>query len=247
LNVITGSSGGTEGSGSASSFASALNNGVSSAISDGFGKLAQSSIGQSMGLSTSVGVSGPPTASGASPTMLTSFGTQAAGWANMIGGTMAGIALGSMTKNMVGNGYSMSSGMDKFQDVGIAIGSAIGGPIVGAIVGAGAGLINQLFGHKFEDAGIQGKFGGTEGFSGSNYEFYKGGIFSSDKTNESALNTDVQKALGTQFKALQVQSALMATTLGLSADSVAAFTSDIKLSFKDLTQEEIQKKLTEET
>ena len=156
---------------------------------------------------------------------------------------MAGIAMGSMAKKMISGGYSTGKGMETFQNIGIAVGSAIGGPVLGAIIGAGAGVFNRAFGRKLKDSGIEGSFGGQEGFSGNNYEFMKGGWFRSDKTNRSAIDPEIQKGLADQFKGLQVSSALMAQTLGLSAESVAGFTANIKLSFKDLTEAQINEKL----
>ncbi len=229
---------------SAGSFYNMLNGGVTNAITSGFGKLASSSVGQSLGLSNSAAIAGNnPSAYIPAGGELTSFGATASSWASAIGGTMAGIAMGSMAKKMISGGYSTGKGMETFQNIGIAVGSAIGGPVLGAIIGAGAGVFNRAFGRKLKDSGIEGSFGGQEGFSGNNYEFMKGGWFRSDKTNRSAIDPEIQKGLADQFKGLQVSSALMAQTLGLSAESVAGFTANIKLSFKDLTEAQINEKL----
>lgn len=229
---------------SAGSFYNMLNGGVTNAIKSGFGKLASSSVGQSLGLSNSAAIAGNnPSAYIPAGGELTSFGATASSWASAIGGTMAGIAMGSMAKKMISGGYSTGKGMETFQNIGIAVGSAIGGPVLGAIIGAGAGVFNRAFGRKLKDTGIEGSFGGQEGFSGNNYEFMKGGWLRSDKTNRSAIDPEIQKGLADQFKGLQVSSALMAQTLGLSAESVAGFTANIKLSFKDLTEAQINEKL----
>ena len=231
--------------GTLSSAYNAINGGITNSITAGFNNLASSRVGQSLGLS--VEAAGPSLPGMPAPTQLTSFGQTASSWATTIGNTMAGIALGSMAKSLISGGYSAGKGMDTFQNIGVAVGSAIpiGGPLVGAIIGAGAGVFNRAFGRKLKDQGIQGEFGGEAGFTGENYKFYKGGWFRSDKTKTSPLDADMQSGLANQFKAIQLQTALMATALGDTGQSVADFTSSIKLSFNGLTEAQIGEKLTE--
>jgi tape measure domain-containing protein len=229
--------------GTLSSAYNAINGGITNSITAGFNNLASSRVGQSLGLS--VEAAGPSLPGMTAPTQLTSFGQTASSWATTIGGTMAGIALGSMAKSLISGGYSAGKGMDTFQNIGVAVGSAIGGPLVGAIIGAGAGVFNRAFGRKLKDQGIQGEFGGEAGFTGENFQFYKGGWFRSDKTKTSPLDADMQSGLANQFKAIQLQTALMATALGDTGQSVADFTSSIKVSFNGLTEAQIGEKLTE--
>lgn len=218
---------------------SMLNTGISSAVQGTFSKFALSETGKSLGLSMA-----GPDASGYN--MLSGTGQQMSQALGVVGDTLAGYAMGSMARSLISNGYSVGKGMDTFQRVGIAVGSAIGGPVVGAVIGAGAGVFNQLFGRKLKDYGIQGTFGGTEGFDGEKYEFYKGGVFRSNKTKTSPLDQDTTDYLAQQFRAIQLSTGLMAETLGLASGAVASFTKDIKLSFKGLTEEQIQEKMAAE-
>lgn len=218
---------------------SMLNTGISSAVQGTFSKFALSETGKSLGLSMA-----GPDASGYN--MLSGTGQQMSQALGVVGDTLAGYAMGSMARSLISNGYSAGKGMDNFQKAGIAVGSAIGGPVAGAIIGAGAGVFNQLFGRKLKDSGIQGTFGGTAGFDGEKYEFYKGGILRSDKTKTSPLDQGTTDGLTQQFRAIQLSTGLMAETLGLASGAVASFTKDIKLSFKGLTEEQIQEKMAAE-
>lgn len=218
---------------------SMLNTGISSAVQGTFSKFALSETGKSLGLSMA-----GPDASGYN--MLSGTGQQMSQALGVVGDTLAGYAMGSMARSLISNGYSAGKGMDTFQKVGVAVGSAIGGPLVGAAIGAGAGVFNQLFGRKLKDSGIQGTFGGTAGFDGEKYEFYKGGVFRSDKTKTSPLDQDITDGLTQQFRAIQLSTGLMAETLGLASGAVASFTKDIKLSLKGLTEEQIQEKMAAE-
>lgn len=139
----------------------------------------------------------------------------------------------------ISNGYKVGDG--KLVDAITIAASAYFGPIAGAV----AGVFNRAFGRKLKDMGMEGSFGGDAGFSGQNYQFYKGGWFRSDKTKYSAMDPGLQKAMAGQYQALEAQTRAMAGVLGLSADALDGFTSKIKLSFKGLNEEQIQAKLTE--
>lgn len=238
LGVPGGQGGGLGGNlfGTASNLSSAydaLNNGVSNAVSAGFGKLASGSLGQSLGLS--VEAAGPSLPGASAPTQLTSTGQAWAGYAGMAGNALAGYGL----QKAISGGYK--TGESGLVDAITVAASAYFGPIAGVAAGA----FNRAFGRKLTDQGLQGQFGGEAGFTGENYQFLKGGWFRSDKTKTSALDADMQAGLANQFKALQVQTALMATVLGDTGQSVADFTSSIKLSFNGLTEAQIGEKLTE--
>ena len=220
----------------ASNAYSMLTKGVSGSIEAGFAKFATSSAGQSLGLSTA-GVAGNNPSAFVAP-QLTSAGSQMGAALGVVGNTLAGYAMGSMAKSLISGGYSISSGMETFQKVGIAVGSAIGGPVMGAIVGAAAGVVNRLFGRKLKDSGIEGNFGGASGFEGNSYQYLKGGLFRSDKTKRGELDDGLQDYLSQSFKVLQTQTGAFAETLGLQSDKVASFTSAIKLSLKGLSEAE---------
>lgn len=218
----------------ASSFYNVLTKGVSGAIADGFGKIAGSSFGQSIGLSTPA--MGPPTAAGQMPTTLTATGQNIGAALGYAGNALAGYGI----QKFISNGYKVGNG--KLVDFATLVASAIFGPVAGVV----AGVFNRAFGRKLVDAGIQGTFGGEAGFEGRNFTFEKGGWFRSDKTRTSPLDVEMQDSLGMAFRAMQVQAAVMADSLNLGTDAIANFTSSFKISLKGLSQEQAQAALTAE-
>ncbi len=170
-------------------------------------------------------------------------GAQAAGV--VVGSLMnafAGYTMGKMLSDKISNGYSVGKGYNRFQEVGMAVVSAIPGlgPVFGAIIGAVTGVVNRLFGRKLKDSGIEGTFSGADKFSGNSYEFYKGGVFRSDKTKRSALDSEVTDALGTAFKAVRDGVIGMAETLGLGAEALDGYTRSIKISTKGMNEKQVQ-------
>jgi hypothetical protein len=152
------------------------------------------------------------------------------------------MAVGYVVGKMISGGYSA---IGKSGNTAVAVGTAIGaiwGPLGAAIGGAIGGAVNRVFGRKLAGTGIEGSFGAGN-FSGTNYEYYKGGTFRSDKTKRSDLDPQVDALLDTSFATLQTKTALMATVLGQSASAINAFTSNIKLDFKGLTDKEIEEKI----
>ena len=223
------------------SFVDALSGSMNSAIATSFGKFASTSMGQSLGLSTSVGVHGPVTAAGASPTMLTSTGTMLQGAMVSAASIGAGLAL----NKAISGGYSMGKGMDNFQKVTIVV-SELFGKGFGTIAGAISGVVNRAFGRKLTETGIQGTFGGDQGFTGQNYKFEKGGWFRSDKTSTSPIDPALQSGLAQQFNMIKSSVGFMAAMLGQGTDAISSFTASIKLNFKDLSEEESTKLLQKE-
>ncbi len=215
---------------SISSFTSVLNNSVSASIANGFAKLSGSSFGQSIGLST-------PTAdvTGTVFNQPTALSGQIGSALGMAGNAFAGYGI----QKGISGGYQIGNG--NLVDIATVIGSAIFGPIAGVV----GGLVNRSFGRKFAGSGIQGTFGGEEGFTGQNWQFYKGGWFRRDKTTTSALDSGFQSGLATQFKAMQTQTAVMADILGLGTDAIKNFSTSIKLSLDGLSAEQVTAKLTE--
>jgi hypothetical protein len=231
INSVTG------GSGMASVLKSGydlLTTGVSASIATSFGKLASTSFGQSLGLTTQV--SGPVTASGQAATQFTPMGQNISAGLGIAGNALAGYGI----QKAISGGYK--TGESGIVDAITVAASAYFGPIAGVI----AGVFNRAFGRKLVDSGVKGTFGGTEGFQGENFTFEKGGFFRSDRERGSALNAGTQSAFSMQFKSLQVQNALMADSLGQSTDAIANFTKDIRLSFQGLTEEQIAKKIQDE-
>ena len=208
-----------------------INNSISSSITKGFTSFATSDVGIKMGLGTSNTSAVGPVKPG-----LTSAGTAVNSALTMSGNAIAGYGL----QKSISGGYK--TGESGLVDAATVIASAIYGPLAGV----SAGVFNKAFGRKLKDQGIEGTFGTSDGFDGNSYEFYKGGWFRSDKTKRKPLDSGVEDALETQFKALQTQTALMAQTLGLGVDSVANFTAKIKVSFNGLSEEQISQRMAEE-
>ena len=107
-------------------------------------------------------------------------------------------------------------------------------------------IISALFGRKLKDSGIEGQFGGETGFEGRQYEYYKGGLFRSNKTKYKDLDEETRSALGDQFLAMRQGTLNMAEILGLGTDAISNFTAKIKVSLKGLSAEDAQKKIQEE-
>ena len=222
-----GLTGGNDGQGSpVSNF---LTNGVSGAIQSGFASLANSSVGQKLGLSEEV--AGPPTANGVMPTAMTELGSTLSKTAGILGNIMLGFSV----SNLISNGY----GSKTVSAIG-AIASVFLGPI-GNII---SGLLNRAFGRKLKDTGIQGTFD-TRGFEGQSYQFYKGGWSRSDKTVTSELDKKTESDFALQFQGIKQSVGGLVSALGLTAPSIDTFTKSIKLSFNGLTDEQIKQKITD--
>ena len=211
---------------SVGSLYNAVSNGVSSSVTAGFTKLMSSDFGQKIGMSYYDG----------NAYQLTGTGQSVGNAMGMAGNAMAGYGL----QKAISGGYEVGNG--NLVDAVTIAASAYFGPLAGVA----AGVFNRAFGRKLKDMGIEGSFGGEEGFAGQQYQFLKGGWLRSDKTKYSDMDAGMQTALGDQFKALQMQTGLMATALGQGTDAIAAFTQDIKISFKGLSEEQIAQKLQEQ-
>lgn len=152
------------------------------------------------------------------------------------GGAMAGLGIGKA----ISGGYSAFGGSGNTAvNAGTIIGSIFGGPIGGAIGGTIGGLVNRLFGRKLAAAGMEGTFSGTDGVQANAYEFYKGGLFASDKTKRRALDADTLTALTDQYKALASQSAAQAQALGLGTDGLAGYSHKFKINTRGKSEEQI--------
>lgn len=212
-------------------------------ISTGFSGIGASvgSIGASMQYGTTMFSQQSTMLAAQEAGMGTAAGTMGSA-ASMLGGAMVGFMAGKM----ISGGYSAIGKSGNAAVVaGTAIGALVGGPIGAAIGGAIGGTVNRLFGRKLKDSGLEGAFGAGDGFTGQNFEFYKGGTFRSDKTKYSDMDPAMQGALAGSYQAITAQTRAMAGVLGLAADSLDGFTSKVKLSFKGLNPEQIEAKLAE--
>lgn len=207
-----------------------LSNGLSDSISNAFARFSSSGFGAQLGLST-------PTAdlTGALSNLPSQFASSLGKVLGAGGNAFAGYGL---SKGISG-GYSVTGG-NALNNIG-AVASLYFGPIAGVVTGA----INRVFGRKLADSGIEGTFGGAAGFEGSSTQFYKGGLFRSNKTEKTALGADFTDPLADAVSAVRGQVAAYATALGLPVESLQSYTEAIKFSTKDLSPEQIQAKLQE--
>lgn len=218
-----------------SSAYSALTTGVSSSITAGFAKLAGSSFGQAIGLSNPAAIAGNnPSAFVPAGGQLTSLGQSIGTGLGMLGNGLAGYGISSA----ISNGYTTGGNT---VNVIAGIASAFLGPIAGVV----GGLINRAFGRKLKDTGIEGTIGGSAGFEGNAYQFYKGGWFRSDKTVRSDLDASVDKNLDTAVKQMQLSMASLATSIGAPTEAISSFSQAIKVSFNGLDEAGIQEKIKE--
>lgn len=104
---------------------------------------------------------------------------------------------------------------------------------------------DALFGRKLKDTSITGTLGGEAGFTGATEQFFKGGLFRSNKTETKALDAAVADPLAASVQAIKKTVADYAGALNLPAEQIASFTQSIKFSTKDLSPEQVQAKLQE--
>jgi len=165
----------------------------------------------------------------------------------LAGSYVAGAYGGVMAGRLISGGYSaIGSSGNTAVNAGTIIGSIFGGPMGGVIGGAIGGLVNRVFGRKLKDTGIEGEFGGADGFTGRTYQYYKGGFLRSNKTKYGELDEEVRKGLADQFSAMKTSIKEMGKVLGLGGEALDKFTARIKVSLQGLSPEDAQKKLQEE-
>ena len=164
------------------------------------------------------------------------------------GAQMAGTIAGAVMNGFAGYGISklISGGYEVNKYVNKIAGIASAIPGVGLIAGVIGGAINRLFGRKLKDTGIEGTFGGEAGFVGNTYEFYKGGLFRSDKTKRNPLDESIRQGFADYYGGMLFNTQSLGSVLGLDSSGLSNFSSGIKLSLKGLSAEEQQAKINEE-
>jgi len=172
--------------------------------------------------------------------------------ANAAAGIAGGIALGNLIsgdKKLFGSQYATTA-------TGAVAGAVIGSvvPVIGTAIGAvlgGAlgGVINAAFGSspkEYTDSGISGTLSAMTA-DVQEYSKWKkaGGWFTSTKrgTEFTALNSELQKTLDASLRGIGGSIEFFAKSLGQPTDAINSFSQDINLSFKDLSEQEIQKKI----
>lgn len=207
--------------------------GMASNASSAYSLLTGGSIGA--GIAGSLGSSITAIGTAIGSTAATSFG------AGMAGATLAPGLMGPTTvgaTGAMGAGASAGSLLSAIPGWGWALAG------IGALFGGD--IINGLFGRKLKDSGIEGAFGGASGFEGRQFEYYKGGLFRSDKTKYKDLDEETRAALADTFNAMRSGAKEMAGVLGLGTEAIDGFTAHVKVSLKGLSAEEADKRLKEE-
>lgn len=179
------------------------------------------------------------------PGVSTAAGAAGAGAASLMGWG-AGIAGGVFGGRMISGGYSMFGSGNSVVNGGTIIGALLGGPLGALLGGLAGGVVNRLFGRKLKDSGIEGDFGGESGFEGRQFEYYKGGLFRSNKTKYKDLDEETRAAFADTFNAMRSGAKEMAGVLGLGTEAIDGFTAHIKISLKGLSPEEADKRIKEE-
>lgn len=167
---------------------------------------------------------------------LTGLGGAASGVGSGLLGVFSGGGLGSSFANLGGLVSGASAGWG-------AIGAAL--PAFGIIFG-GLSLLAKGLSRKYAGTGIQGSFD-TEGFTGSQFDFYKGGFLRSNRTDYKPLEADFEAALDASMAGLTTGLTDMAGALGLGTDALEGFSSaSFIIWLNGKTQEEIQQALQEQ-
>ena len=169
---------------------------------------------------------------------------------NIFGSTSFANAIGAGIANATGTGISGLLATNGAYGTATGAAGSLGASFAAAmpwLLGgvAVAALWKPLFGRKLKDSGVEGTFGGERGFEGNSYEFLKGGLFRSNKTNTNPLDEEVRKGLGDAFLGMRKQVEFFADSLELQADKLAGYTGTIKLSLKGLSPEDANKKIQE--
>lgn len=194
--------------------------GLTGSGAGGIGGAGAGGLGSQLGsLASSLGLSG----------IAQSLGGLAKTFAPAIAASLLGRSLGQA----ISGGYAIGGGSG---NTAVNAGLILGGPI-GAIVG---GLANRLFGRKLADTGFEGNFGAEGDFSGNAFQFYKGGLFRSNKTKRSPLDDQLAQVLDSGGAAAFAQAQAYAEVLGLPVEAMANYTQKVKVSLKGLSEEQAQ-------
>lgn len=209
--------------------------GVNNLAASNLNKFLSTEVGYNLGLANPTGYT---TGSGVSYSA-NSTGSMLSKTAGQLGGSATAYGI----QKTLSGGYK--TGESGVVDALTAIGGFFD-PTGGLIAGTIGAAVNRAFGRKLTETGIEGTFGGSEGFTGNQYSFEKGGWFRSDRTKTSALDSGIQEGFAGQFNVLRAGIALMSTSLGLGTKSIEDFTYKFKLNLMGLSEADATKKIKEE-
>lgn len=173
---------------------------------------------------------------------------------------LAGVAAGLAAGSFISGEFSLFGGNQMIATaagtaIGTAIGFAVGGPIGGAIGaligGAGGGLLNRAFGRAPKETQAAGITGTLNVLGGELQAFsdwrQKGGWFRSSKSGTQLTQLDVELSnffVGST-QAIGASVAILANSIGQSADNIGQFSQQIRLDLLNLSDEEAQARIGE--
>ncbi|SPJ27621.1 hypothetical protein [Falsiruegeria mediterranea] len=151
-----------------------------------------------------------------------------------LGGVLSGGGLGASFANLGGLVSGSVGGLG-------AIGAAL--PAVGALL-AGVYALSKAFSRKYAGTALRGTLG-VDGFDGTQFDFYKGGAFRSNKAVYKPVPDEIQASLDTTMRGVTTGLKAMALTLGLSSSALAEFNDEqFTLWTNGKTQAQIQEELS---
>ena len=213
-------------------------------------RFATSALGQKLGLSSVQSLNVPVFEAGASSasgttmvsnnaanqTVMTESGQSLTSGIGNLATSITATLVGQALRKAISNGYKMSKGLENVSNIaGIVAGFDKTG-FSQIVVGVVSGLASRAFGTKLTQSGIQGTFGGEQGFTGSRYTFEKGGWFRSDKERMQPLEQELQSGLALAFNVTKFEVQKFTDYMGVGADAIANFSYKMKLNLKGLSE-----------
>lgn len=169
------------------------------------------------------------------------IGSALSGISTLLGGSSLATAGGVFSSVLSGTGsvlQGLTAGLSSLTGGATAFLGVLG-PI-GVAAGALAAVWKPLFGRKLKDFGIEANLS-QSGVDGRQFEFFKGGLFRSDKTVYKPLEEQFLKSLSDATKSVFDTVGGLASGLGLDTDALASVTGSFRISTKGKSDEEIQK------
>ena len=214
-----------------------------------FDKIAATKLGQQLGLSSNVNVGvkeidattgnvvSDSTVSSPQPT---ATGEKLSANIGQMATSIAAAFVAQGLRKAISGGFKMNKGLEKITDIAnIAAGFA--GPFTQIVTGVVSGIASRAFGTKLTQTGIQGTFGGTEGFTGSRYTFEKGGWFRRDKTRYQPLEEEIRTAMALSFAVTKSEVQKFSEYLGIGAEALSNFSYQIKVNLMGLSEDDAVK------
>ena len=223
-------------------------------------RFATSALGQKLGLSSVQSVNVPVFEAGASSasgttmvsnnaanqTVMTESGQSLTSGIGNLATSITATLVGQALRKAISGGYKMSKGLENVSNIaGIVAGFDKTG-FSQIVVGVVSGLASRAFGTKLTQTGIQGTFGGEQGFTGSRYTFEKGGWFRKDKERMQPLEQELQSGLALAFNVTKFEVQKFTDYMGVGADAIANFSYKMKLNLKGLSEADALKAIDAE-